>query len=216
MFQKVCSRHEPLHANILFNGISLQYSDKVLHLGHLLSFDLNDRDNIIRATKDVNRKTNYMIYTFRYLEPFAMTFLFKMYCLSLYGCILWSLSSSSLRRLQVAMNKILRKIWNLPRMSHTSVVLSTAGISYVHNIILRRFYKFVSRCLSSEFPFVKTLISDSLCLAYSSIGSNYLYGHSHQKFFNVFDTEVANTIRLFQQQFGNYSPFESHILSISS
>ena len=77
--QLICFRkyaHEPLHPNILFNGISLQYSDKVLHLGHLLSFDLNDRDDIIRATKDVNRKTNYMIYTFRYLDPFAMTFLF--------------------------------------------------------------------------------------------------------------------------------------------
>ena len=46
----------------------------------------------------------------------------------------------------------------------------------------------------------KTLISDSLCLTYSSIGYNYLYGHSHQKFFNVFDTEVANTIRLYRQQ----------------
>ena len=153
----------------------------MLHLGHLLSFDLNDRDNIVSATKDVNRKANSMIYTFRYLDPFSMTFLFKMYCLSLYGCILWSLSSSSLRRLQVAINKILRKIWNLPRMSHTCVVLSTAGISYVHNIILRRFYKFVSRCLSSVFPFIKTLISDSLCLAYSSISYNYLYGYSHQK-----------------------------------
>ena len=143
--------HEPLHDNTLFNGISLQYSDKVLHLGHLLSFDLNDRDD----TKDVNRKANFMIYNSRYLDPFSMTFLFKMYYLWLYGCILWSLSSSSLRRLQVAMNKILRKTWNLPRMSHTSVVLSTAGISYVHNIILRRFYKFVSRCLSSEFPLSK-------------------------------------------------------------
>ena len=182
--QLICFRkytHEPLHPNILFSGISLQYSHKMLHLGNLLSFDLNDRDDIIRATKDVNRKANYMIYTFRYLDPFAMTFLFKMYCLSLYGCILWSLSSSSLRRLQVAMNKILRKIWHLPRMSHTSVVLSTAGISYVHNIILHRFYKFVSRCLSSEFPFIKTVISDSLGLAYSSIGYNFLYGYSHQK-----------------------------------
>ena len=188
----------------------------MLHLGHLLSFDLNDRDDIIRATKDVNRKANYMIYTFRYLDPFAMTFLFKMYCLSLYGCILWSLSSSSLRRLQVAMNKILWKIWHLPRMSHTSVVLSTAGISYVHNIILHRFYKFVSRCLSSEFPFITTVICDSLGLAYSSIGYNYLYGYSHQKSFNVFDTEVANTIRLYHQQFGNYSSFESYLSSISS
>ena len=31
----------------------------MLHLGHLLSFDLNDRDDIVRGTKDANRKANY-------------------------------------------------------------------------------------------------------------------------------------------------------------
>ena len=35
---------------------------KVLHLRHLLSFDLNERDDIIRTTKDVNRKANYDLY----------------------------------------------------------------------------------------------------------------------------------------------------------
>ena len=86
------------------------------------------------------------------------------------------------------------------------------GSQYCWNLVCTHYYSssLLSRCLSSEFPFVKTLISDSLCLTYSSIGYNYLYGHSHQKFFNVFDTEVANTITLYRQQFGNYSPSESH------
>ena len=97
---------------IEFNGVPLTYSDKVLHLGHLLSFDLSDKDDIVRVTKDVNRKANTMMYTFRYADPFVMTFLFKMYCLPLYGCTLGSLSSPTMRYLQVAINKILRRIWH--------------------------------------------------------------------------------------------------------
>ena len=149
--QLICFRkyaHEPLHPNILFNGISLQYSDKVLHLGHLLSFDLNDRDDIVRATKDVNRKANYMIYTFRYLDPFAMTLLFKMYCLSLCGCILWSLSSSSLRRLQVAMNRKYGTFQGCPTLLWFSVLLESrmytilffiVSISLYHAVCLVNF-----------------------------------------------------------------------------
>ena len=59
-----------------FNGVVLQYSDTVLHLGHLLSFNLDDKDDIVRVTKDVIRKANSVLYTFRYLDPFVTTFLF--------------------------------------------------------------------------------------------------------------------------------------------
>ena len=97
---------------IEFNGVPLKYSEKVLHLGHLLSFDLSDKDAIVRGTKDVNRKANTMMYTFRYADPFVMTFRFKMYCLPLYGCTLGSLSSPTMRSLQVAINKILRRSWH--------------------------------------------------------------------------------------------------------
>ena len=63
------------------------------------------------------------------------------------GNTLWFLSSTSLRCLQV---KILRRIWHLPRNSHTSIVLNAARISYIHNIIMYRYSKFISRCLDSE------------------------------------------------------------------
>ena len=36
---------------IEFNGVPLKYSEKVLHLGHLLSFDLSDKADIVRVTK---------------------------------------------------------------------------------------------------------------------------------------------------------------------
>ena len=132
--------------HIEYNGVLL-----LLPLGHLLSFDLSDKDDIIRATKDINRKANLVLYTFRYADPFVLTFLYKMYCLSLYGCTLWSLSSTSLRCLQAAINKILKRMWHLPRNSHMSIALNTARISYIHTIIMYRYSKFISRCLISHY-----------------------------------------------------------------
>ena len=84
--------------------------DAVKHLGHILHYKLDDVPDIVRAIKDLNKKANSVLYTFRSADPVVKTFLIKMYCLSLYGCHTWSLSSKCLFHIQVAMNKILRKV----------------------------------------------------------------------------------------------------------
>ena len=137
--QLICFRkyaHPAPVDNIVVNGVRLKFSDNVLHLGHLVSFDLNDKEDIVRVTKDVNPKANSIMCTFGFTDPFVLTYLFKMYCLSLYGCTLWSLCSSALKYLQVAINKILRRIWHLPPISHTSIVLNTAEINFLFCIAL--------------------------------------------------------------------------------
>ena len=37
----------------MFNNIKLQFSDNVSHLGHLLSYNLNDEMDITRVIKDL-------------------------------------------------------------------------------------------------------------------------------------------------------------------
>ena len=69
------------------------------------------REDIIRVIKDINRKANLVLCKFHAADP--------SYCLSLYGATLWSLSSSSLHLIEVAVNKILRKTWNLSFIGHT-------------------------------------------------------------------------------------------------
>ena len=87
-------------AVIVVSLSSLKFSDKVLHLA-ILSFDLSDKEDVLRVAKDVNCKANSIRCTFCYADPFVITS-FKMYCLSLFGCILWSLSSPTIRCFQVA------------------------------------------------------------------------------------------------------------------
>ena len=94
---------------ITLNNTVLQYKDEAIHLGHVLSFDLNDGPDITRALKDFNQKANCVLCTFHAADCVVKCFLVKLYCLSLYGCCLWHLGSLSLRSLQIAMNKVMRK-----------------------------------------------------------------------------------------------------------
>ena len=111
-----------LHYDVInFNGTTLQYSEYVQHLGHLLSFTLDDKEDISRTTKKFIRTANTVLCTFRFADPFVLTYLLKSYCLSLYGCTLWFLSSLSIKSLQIARN--------LPRYSHTSIVLVLPGLT---------------------------------------------------------------------------------------
>ena len=125
--------------DIIFNNVVLHYSEEVTHLGHILSSDLDDRSDIIRAVKDLNRKANSLFCTFHVVDPFVKCFLFKSYCLSLYGCSLWSLSSSSLKLIEVALNKLLRKLFYFPRNSHSAIVHCVAHVDSISSFVLSRF-----------------------------------------------------------------------------
>ena len=121
--QLICFRSQstrPCSATISFNGTVLCYLDYVTHLGHILTWDLSDHNmDIIRVIRDMNRKANSILCTFGSVDPFIKCFLVKSFCLSLYGCTLWKLSSSSLKFIEIS---LLRKVWNLPYNSHTSIV----------------------------------------------------------------------------------------------
>ena len=51
------------------------------------------------------RKANCMLHTFSCCDPFTKTELFRSFCLSLYGCALWSMSATQFHSLEVTFNK---------------------------------------------------------------------------------------------------------------
>ena len=98
--QLICFRQRYTHTflpELIFNGSKLKFVEEVTHLGHILANNLDDKQDIIRAVKDLNRKANSVLCKFSSLDPFVKCFMIKSYCLSLYGSPLWSLSSPSLR-----------------------------------------------------------------------------------------------------------------------
>ena len=108
------------------------------HLGHVLSYNLYDTPDTIRAVRDMNREVNSILFTFSAADPFVKSFLVKTYSMVVF-CPLWALNSPSLKVIETALNKLLRKVWNLPYNSHTVIVHSVANCITVSNLIFKRF-----------------------------------------------------------------------------
>ena len=138
---------------IYFCGELLAFLNSVCHLGHILSYNLSDNDDIVFKSRDLLKKANLLFCNFKFCNPHTLTFLFRSYCLSLYGCSLWRLDSPSMNLIEVAFNKILRHIWKLPSNSHTRIVHSTARLLNLFNVVFARSLSLLSSALSCpSFP----------------------------------------------------------------
>ena len=84
-------------------------------LGHVLSFNLDDSEDINRVSMDMSRKANYLLHTFKSCSLLVKTFLFTSHCLSHHGAVSWFLCSEQIKCLEATFNNVLRKIWNLPK-----------------------------------------------------------------------------------------------------
>ena len=152
-----CTHPISIHMNCQL----LRLSDEVCRLSHILSFNLCDRNDNVRATKDFNRKSNYILSTFNCVDPSVKSYLVKSFCLSLYGCNIWSLSSPDLNILQVAVNHLLHRIWRLPCESHSAICHCLSLVPVIKNQVLKRFLPLYSTAMSSSSPFVKAVFSTS-------------------------------------------------------
>ena len=140
----------------MFLGQPLSLRTSVTHLGHILTHNLNDDEDIASAIKDMCCKANCMLHTFACCDPIVKTHLFSIFCLSLYGAALWKYSNPQLKSLEVAFNNILRKIWSLPRHCHTAILHCVARRPSMINTVLSR----LSRLLLSASRSPSRLISD--------------------------------------------------------
>ena len=116
-----------------FCGSTLQFSPTVLHLGNKLSYDLCDDQDILLKSRYLSRAANSLFSTFPKVGPIPLSYLFSSYCLALYGCELWNLSSPGLKAIEVTFNKCLRRIWGLPPRTHTGILHCCAGFQSIYN-----------------------------------------------------------------------------------
>ena len=68
---------------------------------------------------------------------------------SLYGCELWSLDTPELQSICVSWRRALKRVWHLPRKTHSNILYALCGKWSIDDEICRRQLKFFSTCLSS-------------------------------------------------------------------
>jgi hypothetical protein len=182
-------------ASIHLGGHQLPFLDTVVHLGHLLHYNLSDVPDINRKLRDMIKKANCIFASFPRVGPAILTRLFQSYCLSLHGSALWSLSCSGLSAIEIAFNKCLRRIWNLPSCSHTRIVHLVAKLHSLFNVVYRRTSALLRAAARCPSELVRTIFYASSSVCYSFSGFNILFGDRHLKHYDLQSQICANVIR---------------------
>ena len=110
-----------------------------LTLSHILIifFIIISAMSKVLTSNYVTWSANCLFASFLRAGSYILTRLFQSYCLSLYGSGLWSLSSPTLQNIEVAFNKILRRLWGLSLRSHSRIVHLVAIPHSLFNVIYR-------------------------------------------------------------------------------
>ena len=159
--QLICFRLKP---NLMlpvgmfrFLGHPLCFMNSVIHLGHILQLNLDDKDDINRVSLDMCRKANDLLHVFKSCDPTVKTFLFTTHCLSLYGAISWSVANKQLRSLEVAFNKI----WILPMQCHAGILHCVAQAPSVINRIVDLFTASYLKASANGCPLIRHIATRS-------------------------------------------------------
>ena len=196
--QLICFRRTtcPVQCRFSFNGQSMPVVDSVVHLGNILQFNLSDRLDIHSKSMSFIRKANTVLFRFKCTDPLTKMKLLQSYCLSLYGSCLWRLDCEELNSLSASFNNIIRRIWNLPRISRTSIVHSVGSVVGIHNIVYNRFSSLCTSALLHHSSLVRTIFTDSSRTCNSNfIGYNCMYGASHCKSYSPNHIAIGNLVR---------------------
>ena len=202
-------------ARFNFCGQQLSFSDTVTHLGHLLHYNLSDVPDINHKLRDMVKKANCLLASFPRVGPIILTRLFQSYCLSLYGSALWTLSCPALYHLEVAFNKILRKIWHLPYRSHTGIVHLVANLDSLYNLVFRRSNSLLFAAAKCPSILVQSVFLQSTSICYCFCGYNTLYGSRHLKQYDIQYRLCASVIRSLRSCFHPDCDCEQMIQTIS-
>ena len=141
-----------------FFGHPLCFSSSLIHLGHLLRFNLDDADDANRISSDMCRIANYLLHlssaaTLQSRRIFSL--------LTLSPCMVQFPGTWPTSNLKLRLVNVLRKIWKLPRQYRTGILHCIAKapsiFNHIINLISSTFHKastsyciLISQCLTAS------------------------------------------------------------------
>ena len=111
---KLSSQFMSRDCMLSIGGNPIEQVHSFSHLGHIITADLNDREDILYRRNSFIGQVNNMLCFFSKLDSTVRSMLFSTYCSSRYGCELWSLDNSCVNEFGTAWRKAVRRVLKLP------------------------------------------------------------------------------------------------------
>lgn len=156
---------------ITFNGIDIPRIDTATHLGVPLS-TVNDNIIIKNATDKFYVYVNTLISFFSNVNMNTKYKLFKSFCMSLYGCVLWDFSDKYVSTFYTAWRKSIRTLFVLPYNIHSIYLPLLCEDMPVEVQLHNRLIKFVNKLNDHNNEIL------NLCLTLALNGSNSAFSNS--------------------------------------
>ncbi len=134
------------------NGDIIHLQQSASHLGHSVGHQCDDA-GIKQGINDMVWRTNYVMSKYGFCDSNVRSFMFRTYCTSYYGCVMWKLDSSAIEQFYTSWRKCIRKIWNVPHRTHCRILPHLYGNSGIETQLLSRFMSFYINVMSSENPY---------------------------------------------------------------
>ena len=134
--------------SIPFCGLDVPRSDDGLHLGNVIGIGSGSK-MIAMAVSDLNRRTNVLMSRFGFCSPEVRYALFRSHCMIAYGSQLWDFDSEAVKKFYTAWRVNVRKVWGVPRATHTTLLPSLCNDRTPEEQLLSRSLNFVKSALRS-------------------------------------------------------------------
>ena len=149
----ICGSNDKIH-NVLFQETKLLNENCVTHLGNSLSTN-SDQIMVDNTVCYFIQMFNYLMASFRYCDTDIKYRLFKSFCMSLYGCVMWNMSDIYVERFYVTWRKCIRRLLSVPPTTHSRYLHLLVNDISVESQIHLRFVKFFQSVILSSNTIVK-------------------------------------------------------------
>ena len=135
----------------LLSDRTLEVVKKVRYLGHIITDDLCDDDDVQRQCCKLYAQANMLARKFHMCTEDVKVMVFRAYCTPFYTAQLWcKYRTAKLKKLQVAYNDAFRILLKLPRWTSASSLFVTSNVPTFHAVLRNFMYKFMCRLPESK------------------------------------------------------------------
>ena len=135
---------------IVLAGEKLSWVTEVKHLGAMVQHDLSEEWEVKRVVGDLYGRTNAVIANYTGDSLDSISELFNLQCAHLYGGIAWNIHDQATERIDIAWNKCVRRVLNLPYMTHRRLLPHVIGRQRPAEQVRQRKLTFVKTVQKSQ------------------------------------------------------------------
>lgn len=143
---------------VFLNGTPLKRVAQFKYLGHIVTEDLKDEQDIERERRALSVRGNMLAHRFARCTVSVKLTLFRAYCQSFYTCALWTnFTLRTYNALRVQYNNAFRALLRLPRYCSASGMFADAGVEDFYAIMRKRSASVVRRLRGSSNGILKMI-----------------------------------------------------------